>query len=86
MIVLITVIRYVANILTLIVFIDILVSYFLSPYHSIRRILDTIVRPMLDPIRRIMPRTGMIDFSPLVLIILIQVVEVIIIRIIEAFL
>jgi YggT family protein len=85
-IVLITVIRYVANILTLIVFIDILVSYFLSPYHSIRRILDTIVRPMLDPIRRIMPRTGMIDFSPLVLIILIQVVEVIIIRIIEAFL
>ncbi len=30
--------------------------------------------PMLAPIRRFMPRTGMIDFSPMVLFILVAVV------------
>jgi len=30
---------------------------------------------MLAPIRRILPSTGMFDFSPLVLIILLQVIE-----------
>jgi YggT family protein len=36
---------------------------------------------MLAPIRRIVPLVGMLDFSPLVLIILIQVVERIILSI-----
>ncbi|KPK89358.1 MAG: hypothetical protein AMJ88_17700 [Anaerolineae bacterium SM23_ 63] len=61
--------------LTLVVFVDIIVSYFMSPYHPVRRTLDSIVQPMLAPIRRIMPPTGMIDFSPLVLIFLIWLVE-----------
>jgi YggT family protein len=61
--------------LTLVIFVDIIVSYFLSPYHPVRRTLDSIVQPMLAPIRRIMPPTGMIDFSPLVLIFVIWLVE-----------
>jgi YggT family protein len=36
-----------------------------SIYHSLNVILD----PFLKPIRRIMPDTGMIDFSPIILII-----------------
>jgi YggT family protein len=85
-VILITIIRYIANILTLVVFVDIIVGYFLSPYHPVRRILDSIVRPMLLPIRRVMPQTGMLDFSPLVLVILIQVVEYVIISLLRAFL
>lgn len=61
--------------LTLIIFADIIVSYFLSPYHPIRKALDSIVQPMLAPIRRIMPPSGMLDFSPLVLIFVIWLVE-----------
>ena len=44
---------------------------FLSSFYSaINRLLD----PILRPIRNIMPSTGAIDFSPLVLIILLNVV------------
>ena len=66
--------------LTFIVFADIIVGYFLSPYHPLRRTLNSIVQPLLAPIRRFMPPMGMIDLSPMVLIILIQLVETILIR------
>lgn len=75
------IIRSFARILTLIVFVDVLLHYFLDPYHPIRRTLDQIVEPMLNPIRRMLPPLGMIDFSPWVLIILIQVVEQVLISI-----
>lgn len=79
MVILITIVRTISYILTLLVLADIIVSYFLSPYHQIRRVLDSIVQPMLAPIRRFMPKTGMLDFSPVVLIILIQLGEVVVI-------
>lgn len=37
------------------------------------RALDTITEPLLDPVRRIMPRTGMIDFSSFIVIIVLYV-------------
>jgi len=72
---LITVIRLLSLLLTLAVLADILVSFILSPYHPIRRSLDALVGPLLAPIRRIVPFVGGLDFSPMVLIILIQIVE-----------
>jgi YggT family protein len=77
---LISAIRIVAFGLTIAVFSDIIVSYFLDPYHPIRRTLDSIVQPMLAPIRRFVPPVGMFDFSPLILIVLIQLVESVLIR------
>jgi YggT family protein len=47
----------------------------MDPYHPIRRTLDNIVEPFLAPIRRVVPLIGMFDFSPLVLIILVQVLS-----------
>lgn len=67
------IIDFVANILVLIVIIDSILSYFFNPYHPVRSALDRIVQPLLAPIRRIVPLVGMIDFSPLVLIILIEI-------------
>ena len=69
--------------LTIIIFADIIVSYFLNPYHPIRNALDSIVQPMLAPIRRILPPAGMLDFSPLVLIFIIQIVEKILIALLR---
>ncbi|MCK4961321.1 MAG: YggT family protein, partial [Anaerolineales bacterium] len=63
-----------------IVFADIIVGYILNPYHPLRRTLNSIVQPLLAPIRRFMPPMGMLDLSPMVLIILIQLVETILIR------
>ena len=58
----------------MIVLADIIVSYFLDPFHSVRRFLDGLVQPLLEPIRRILPSGGMIDLSPLVLLILLEVI------------
>jgi YggT family protein len=77
---LISAIRIVSFGLTIAVFSDIIVSYFLDPYHPVRRTLDSIVQPILAPIRRYIPPIGMFDISPLVLIILIQVIESVLIR------
>jgi YggT family protein len=44
-------------------------QFLMAFYTSINSLLD----PILRPIRRIMPDTGTIDFSPLVLIILLQI-------------
>jgi YggT family protein len=47
----------------------------MDPYHPVRQGVDNLVRPLLNPIRRIVPPAGMFDFSPIILIILIQVVS-----------
>jgi YggT family protein len=72
---LITIINIVSQLLVWLIFISIILSYFMDPYHPIRRGVDNIVEPMLAPIRRVVPLVGMLDFSPLVLILLIQLVK-----------
>lgn len=77
MLVLIQIISLLVTVITWLVIVKVILSYFMSPYHPIRETIDRLVEPLLDPIRRILPQTGMIDFSPLVLIILLQVLEVV---------
>lgn len=79
--ILITVVQALGSILLLIVLASVLLSYFLPPYHTIRVFLDRIVNPLLVPIRRVVPPLGMIDFSPVVLMILIQVLESVLVAI-----
>jgi YggT family protein len=62
----------------------VVLSYFMDPYHPVRHTVNRIVDPILAPIRRIMPRTGMMDFSPLVAIILVQILEYILERLVIA--
>ena len=44
---------------------------------AIWRSINALLEPMLRPIRRIMPDTGAIDFSPLVLIVLLNIVNIV---------
>ncbi len=44
---------------------------------AIWRSINALLEPMLRPIRRIMPETGAIDFSPLILIVLLNIVNII---------
>lgn len=81
--ILINVIQTLSTVLLLAVLASVLLSYFLPPYNNFRVFLDRIVNPLLVPIRRVVPPLGMIDFSPIVLIILIQVVEWILISILS---
>ena len=62
------------NLLAIAILVRALMSWFVrDPSNPIVRILDTITDPILQPLRQIMPRMGMMDFTPLVAIILLQV-------------
>ena len=80
MLILIQAIQALSFLLILAVLVDVVLGYFVDPYNPIRRTLDSIVQPMLAPIRRVLPTLGGFDFSPLVLIILIDLLESILVR------
>ena len=78
--ILIILISALRQILVLLVIVSVILSYFMDPYHPIRRGVDRLVEPMLMPIRRVVPLIGMIDISPLILILLIQLIGNLLIR------
>ncbi len=77
--VLIAIINVTADLLVLLLIVNAVMSFFVSPYHPVRQALDRLLNPLLAPIRRIVPPVGMFDFSPLVLIILVQVLSYILV-------
>jgi len=85
MVLLASIIHKIIQLLTVFVIIQVILSYFLPPYNSIRRMFDAFLDPLYRPIRRILPPTGMVDFSPLVLIIIIQIVDVVVQNILLGF-
>ena len=44
---------------------------------AIYRSINSLLEPVLSPIRRVLPSTGTLDFSPLVLIIVLQVMLIV---------
>ncbi|MBP1693317.1 MAG: uncharacterized protein H6Q37_1200 [Chloroflexi bacterium] len=61
-------IDWLIRLVMLVVIIDVLLTYFMSPAHPVRRFLDRLVEPMLAPIRRVLPSTSPVDLSPIVLV------------------
>ena len=61
------------QLITFAIVIRALLSWFqLDPNNPLIQALAAITDPVIDPIRRVMPRLGMFDLSPFVAIILIQ--------------
>ena len=69
------ILRSVLRIFSILVVIDVILSYFMDPYQPARMWLDRIVQPFLTPIQKYIPPINMIDISPIILLILIQVVD-----------
>lgn len=75
-----TVIRLILLLITVyqvILFLRVMLTWFrIDPYtNPFARILYTLTEPLLEPIRAILPSTGMIDFSPLVAFLVLAVIE-----------
>lgn len=60
-----------------------ILSFFLPPYHPVREVLDRIVEPFLIPIRRLVPMVGTFDFSPLILILAVQLITGILVKLLK---
>jgi len=62
-------------VLTAAIFIRVLLSWFpIDPRNPLVTALYDVTEPILEPLRRFIPRLGMIDITPLVAILLIQVI------------
>jgi YggT family protein len=72
-IVLANIINIVVNLFILLVIADSVLSFFVNPYHPIRVAMGRIINPFLIPIRRVIPLVGMLDLSPLILIVLVEI-------------
>ena len=66
------------EIYTFVIFIRAILSWFSPRPNTLTIILGRITEPVLEPIRNILPRTGGLDLSPLVAIILLQIIHYII--------
>ncbi|MDN3986182.1 YggT family protein [Zwartia vadi] len=76
-----TVGRWALNLIIWLTLIQAILSW-INPMATIMPVLRTMTEPLLEPIRRIMPRLGGIDLSPLVLLILAQIAIMVVTRII----
>ncbi len=76
-------INMIAQIFIWIVIASSLLSFFLPPYHPVREALGRIVDPFLNPIRRLMPMAGTLDFSPLILILAVQLIAGILVKLLR---
>lgn len=72
----VSIIRVLCDVLAILILIRVVVSWYLPrPTNMLVIILHRLTEPILAPLRRIIPRVGMFDFSPLVAVILLQVIR-----------
>jgi YggT family protein len=65
------------------VVVSVVLSFFLPPYHPVREALDRIIEPFLIPIRRLVPMVGTFDFSPLILILAVQLISGLLVKLLK---
>ena len=76
MTVLIEIVSLLLNLLWIAIFARAIVSWFpISQDGPIVRSLDAITEPVLEPLRRVVPRVGLFDITPMVAILLIIVIQ-----------
>ncbi len=56
-----------------------------SPYHPAVELLYQITEPVLAPLRRVIPPVGMMDISPIIAMLLLQIIQQVLVEIIRGF-
>jgi YggT family protein len=78
-----------ATVYTLVIFAYILTSWLRLPYsvwlNRIQRFLYDVTEPYLRLFRRVLPATGAFDFSPILAVIVLWVVEQVLVQILQRF-
>ena len=63
--------------LLVLILLNVVLSYFMDPFHPFRQSVDRLIEPLLRPIRQIVPSFGRFDFSPIILMIIVEVIAAI---------
>ncbi len=76
-----TFVYYLVQILTFAIFARAIISWFpINPSNPLMVILRQVTDPILAPLRRIVPSVGMIDITPMVAIIILQIIATVVER------
>ncbi len=82
----IDIVNYAFSIYSFILLARVLVSWFpVDPYNPIIRLLHQLTEPLLAPIRRVLPPTGMLDLSPIVGFIVIVIAQRLVVGLLASF-
>jgi len=82
---LISLITWVVTIITILLILDALISFApIDPWHPVRRLLDQLAEPIVRPFRNILPPMGMFDLSPMIALIVIQILGQILIALVRS--
>jgi len=65
----------------ILVVLKVALSYFMDPFHPFRQSIDRLLDPVLKPIQQVVPTFGRFDFSPLILIIIVEILSSILLSI-----
>lgn len=67
----------VSELYSLIILARVLMSWVqMDPYSPLARVIHDLTEPVLAPVRNMMPQTGMFDFSPIIVLIGVQILGV----------
>lgn len=83
--IIITLINAVFYVATLAIIVYVFLGYFVQPYNPIRQALGRFLEPVFFKIRKIVPSIGMLDLSPLILLIALQILQTILVSIFRLF-
>ena len=73
---LLTFVDFFFNLLTLLIVFRVLLSWFPNyRYHPLGELVYNLTDPVIAPIQRLVPNTGMLDFSPMIAIIVLLVLQ-----------
>lgn len=83
--ILINIIVVAANLISLLILARVLLSWVqVDRYHPVVKFLYDVTEPILAPVRNLMPQVGMMDFSPIIVFFLIQVIEQVLVYVISS--
>jgi YggT family protein len=69
------------GLLSAVLILDALASFVVDPWHPVRRFLDRLANPFVEPFRRVLPPMGGLDFSIFAALIVIQIVGQLLIQV-----
>ena len=79
---LVMIVNLLFDLLTLAIFLRIMLSWIpVNPYGRFMQILYQVTEPVLAPFRRIIPPLGMVDFSPIVALMVLGLVQRIVLNV-----
>lgn len=82
----IRIIQTVSNLYILLIVLNVFLPYFLTSTNRFREIVDQLVQPLLTLIRRYVPPIGRFDFSPVILVILVQLITYLLVNLLASLL